>query len=100
MDPIALNAYRAFKNVTEPPSVDAPETGEASFGEMLNGAVRQLERLQGNADAAMLKMATGQPVELHEAMLAVEQANLGFQVALQVRSKIIEAYQEVMRTQV
>ena len=47
-----------------------------------------------------MKLATGQPVDIHEVMLNTEQASLGFSMALQVRNKLIDAYQEVMRMSV
>ena len=55
---------------------------------------------QKNADALAMQVATGQPVELHEAIIAMEQADLSLRMAMQVRNKLVEAYQEVMRMQV
>ncbi len=71
-----------------------------SFGEALRQAIEQLPKLQEEADAAARELATGGEIELHDAMLALEKASLGFQLALTVRNKVVEAYQEVMRTQV
>jgi flagellar hook-basal body complex protein FliE len=71
-----------------------------SFGEALRQAIEQLPKLQEEADAAARELATGGEIELHDAMLALEKASLGFQLALTVRNKVVEAYQEVMRTQI
>lgn len=79
----------------------SPATEPAqSFGEALRQAIEQLPKLQEEADAAARELATGGEIELHDAMLALEKASLGFQLALTVRNKVVEAYQEVMRTQI
>ena len=69
----------------------------ADFGSMLKDAVGSLSSLGAQADASSLKLATGEPVDIHEVMLNTEQASLGFQVALQVRNKLVDAYSEIMR---
>lgn len=71
-----------------------------SFGKYLEQAVDNLNTLQNEADTMVNKLAAGEPVELHQVALAVEQSSLAFQLALQVRNKLVEAYQEVMRMQV
>ncbi|MCL5256741.1 MAG: flagellar hook-basal body complex protein FliE [Chloroflexi bacterium] len=71
-----------------------------SFGKYLEQAVSNLNSLQNQADTMVNKLATGEPVELHQVALAVEQSSLAFQLALQVRNKLVEAYQEVMRMQI
>jgi flagellar hook-basal body complex protein FliE len=72
----------------------------ADFGSALKDAVGALGDLSAQADASTMKLATGQPVDIHEVMLNTEQASLGFSMALQVRNKLIDAYQEVMRMSV
>jgi flagellar hook-basal body complex protein FliE len=69
----------------------------ADFGSMLKQAIGALGNLGAQADASSVKLATGQPVDVHQVMLDTEQASLGFQVALQVRNKLVDAYSEVMR---
>jgi flagellar hook-basal body complex protein FliE len=69
----------------------------ADFGSALKQAVGALGELSAKADASSLSMAKGEPIDIHEVMLNTEQASLGFSLALQVRNKLIDAYQEVMR---
>ena len=76
------------------------KAGAGSFGQTLTDALSKLNDLQTQADDATTKLATGQPVELHDVMTAVEQASIAFELTLQVRNKLMEAYQEIMRTQV
>jgi flagellar hook-basal body complex protein FliE len=70
------------------------------FGKALTEAISSLDRLQQEADAGSLALASGEPVELHEVMLAQERASLSFELAVQVRNKLVEAYQDIMRMQV
>jgi flagellar hook-basal body complex protein FliE len=69
------------------------------FGQALASAVGSLDRVQQEANASSLQLAAGEPVELHEVMLAQDRASLQFQLAVQVRNKLVEAYQDVMRMQ-
>jgi flagellar hook-basal body complex protein FliE len=69
----------------------------ADFSEALKEAVGALGELNAQADASTLKLATGSQVDIHEVMLNMEQASLGLQAALQVRNKLVDAYQEIMR---
>lgn len=71
----------------------AAPPGRPGFDAMID----KLGALQQRADQAVQAVATGQPLEIHRAVLAVEEANLGLRLALQVRNRAIEAYQEVMR---
>ncbi len=70
------------------------------FGKLFTDLVSRLSTLQTEADRLAQGLAAGEPVDIHEVMLALEKANLGVQLALQLRNKVIEAYQEVMRLQV
>ncbi len=70
------------------------------FGDALVDAVETLDRLQKEPEEQGMKLAAGEPVELHDVMLAQDRASLGFQLAVQVRNKLVEAYQDVMRMQI
>jgi flagellar hook-basal body complex protein FliE len=87
-------------NTGATPSIDGPGTAANSFSKLLSDAVGQIDQLQKGADLNVQKLATGQDVDMHDVTISVEQANLGFQLGVQVRNKLIEAYQEVMRMQV
>src|SRR5215467_3106196 len=75
-----------------------PKSG--GFGQALSHAITNLNETQNAADDASARMAAGDPIDLHEVMLARETASLHFQLAVQVRNKLVEAYQDVMRMQV
>jgi flagellar hook-basal body complex protein FliE len=72
----------------------------ADFGSALKQAVGSLQQLGSQADSAALSLAKGDPIDIHEVMLANEQASLGFSMALQVRNKLVDAYTEIMRMSV
>jgi len=71
-----------------------------SFGELLQDSLAQVSTLQQEADAAIQSLATGSSTSLHDTILAVQKAELSFKLMMQVRNKIVEAYQEVLRMQV
>ncbi|MCC7353536.1 MAG: flagellar hook-basal body complex protein FliE [Anaerolineae bacterium] len=91
-----LSPLQSGTKITQP----AAKPEGASFGDLMKGAVQQLNQVQNEADVAAMQVATGQGGDLHNALITVEEASLAFQLALQVRNKAIEAYQEVMRMQV
>ncbi len=59
-----------------------------------------MNELQAEADELVNGLASGDAVEIHQAMIAMQKASTALQFTIQVRNKIIEAYQEIMRMQV
>ncbi|WP_438316743.1 flagellar hook-basal body complex protein FliE [Candidatus Caldatribacterium sp. SIUC1] len=76
----------------------APQGG--GFAEKFWQALEEVNALQKEADQAVLEVALGKEENLHRAIIALERANLALGLAVQVRNKVIEAYQEIMRMQV
>ena len=74
--------------------------GKGSFAAVLKQSLTEVNQLQQKADAAITALATGEKVSLHETMIAMEQADVSFRLMMQVRNKIVEAYQEILRMQV
>ncbi len=70
------------------------------FGEMLGNAINGLAQKEGAANSAIAKLAAGEDVDLHQVMLSMQEADIAFQIALQTRNKLVDAYQEIMRMQV
>ena len=77
----------------------ADSTGQ-SFVDALGDAFSQLNGQLNGADAAMANFAAGGSADLHTVMLQMQEASLGLKVGLQVRDRLLEAYQELMRMQV
>ena len=70
-----------------------------AFQSVLNGAIQTIESASNDATVAVQKFLSGESEELHTAALAVQKANLTFDLGLQVRNKVVDAYQEIMRMQ-
>ena len=79
---------------------EAGSSATKSFGDVLSTAIDRVDALQKQADVATEKLATGQSQNLHETMIAAEKADIALRLMIQVRNKIIDAYQEVMKMQV
>ncbi len=72
----------------------------ASFGSFLNDAISKVESFQQNSNASIERFLSGEGEELHQVALSAQRAELSFDLFLQVRNKVVAAYQEVMRMQV
>jgi flagellar hook-basal body complex protein FliE len=74
--------------------------GDGSFAATLERSLAEVNRLQQSADASITALASGGKASLHDTMIAMEQADVSFRLLMQVRNKIVDAYQEIMRMQV
>lgn len=72
-----------------------PDAAAPSFSQELNGALRQMEQLQTNAEQQVGSLLTGHNEDVHASMIAVEKADLAFGMMLQLRNKAVEAYQDI-----
>ena len=73
----------------------APTGGKAEFMDSLRNAMDQIGSLQSEADDKVAQLLNGNGQDVHSAMIAVEKANLSFQMMVQVRNKIVQAYQQI-----
>jgi flagellar hook-basal body complex protein FliE len=69
--------------------------GQSDFFETLQGAMTQVEQLHADAQGKVAGMLDGTGEDVHSAMIAVEKAGLAFEMMVQVRNKIVQAYQTV-----
>ena len=74
--------------------------GQGSFVDLIADAFGQLNTQLTSADTAMADFAAGGSADLHTVMLQMQEASLGLKVGLQVRDKLLDAYQEIMRLQI
>lgn len=82
------------------PSAPGASEGAKSFADTLKDAVNQVNTAQQAADVKMQELATGKTKNIHDVMLTTEKADISLRLMTQVRNKIIEAYQEIMKMQV
>ncbi|SFU44871.1 flagellar hook-basal body complex protein FliE [Nitrosomonas eutropha] len=82
-------------------SVVAPAVSQADFGQLLKSAVDQVNTVQQTASQLSQEFVRGnQDVELHDVMISLQKANVSFQSMIQVRNRLVTAYQEIMNIQV
>lgn len=77
------------------------ETGQGgSFADTLKGAIQTVDQLQQDSNVAIQNLATGRTDNVADVMIATEKADIALKLMVQVRNKIIDAYQEIMKMQV
>ena len=81
--------------------LDAAQSAGApdAFANLMQRGVGELNANVGAAETAMRDLASGKPVELHDVMISLERARLSVQTFVQVRNKLVESYQDLMRMQ-
>jgi len=94
--PVSLTA----PPVLAPSAPALPSTGGDAFQSVFQDAVSKVENFRMNADESVNKFLSGEGEELHTVAIKTQQAELSFDLFMQVRNKIVSAYQEVMRMQV
>lgn len=75
------------------------QTAPAPFSDLLTSAVGEVDQLQSQASAAVTGLMTGAGVDVHQAMIATQKADMAFEMALSVRNKAVQAYQQVIGMQ-
>lgn len=86
-------------------AVDAIQTGvqasgASGFKNILASAVQQVENATATADQSVNRFLTAANQELHSTILAVQKADLQFELFMQARNKVVSAYEEIMRMQI
>jgi len=74
-------------------------TGATPFAGVLKSMVQQTSELDSKASEAVTGLLNGKGVEIHDAMIATQKANMAFELTLQVRNKAVAAYQQMMGMQ-
>lgn len=98
VDRIALQALQPLQS---PFAATAPQPGAgSSFADILSNALGQVEQLQQQAASSAYDLAVGNQADVHTTMIAYEKASLALQLTIEVRNKLVEAFQELMRIQV
>ena len=79
--------------------VDGTANAGAGFGDVLKNALNQVSTLQGTADQQISTMLQGGNADMGKVMISVEKADVAFQLMMQVRNKIVTAYQDIEKMQ-
>src|ERR1039458_4642408 len=75
-------------------------SGSASFSNILGGFVQEVSDKQAAAGDAVSGLLSGKNVSLHQTMISMEEASVSFQLMVEVRNRLLDSYQELMRMQV
>jgi flagellar hook-basal body complex protein FliE len=81
------------------PAAGAP-SGSASFSNVLGGFIQEVSDKQNAASDAVAGLLGGKNVSLHQTMISMEEASVSFQLMVEVRNRLLDSYQELMRMQV
>ena len=95
-----------IKGVSGPlpmPPVNGQSTSAAlskGFGDLLAGAIGEVDKLQQEVDQSAEALAAGRSADVHNTMIALQKADVSFQLLMQIRNKVVSAYETVMRMQI
>ena len=99
--PVALSGLT--QPLWQPPveaTADAAQTGGASFGGIMERVLGSAFSSYQAAEASLRSLAVGETNNLHSVMLQMAQADLSFRMVLEIRNRLTQAYQEIMKMQV
>jgi len=101
MSPADATPLPAASARQQPQAVAPAQPAEGdSFAAMLERMVSDVNTQQNLATQAVNALQSGQNVPLHQAVIAMEEANISFQLMVEVRNRLLDAYQEIMRMQI
>ena len=93
MDAIGLVSGGSEKGFSLPSMPEPPQPAGASFSDVLHSSLERVQRLQAEADTAVEDLTLGRQTDIHSTMVAAE-------LALQIRNKLLNAYETLMRQQI
>ena len=102
MNPVSTAAAAPAVRPVESPRLagDAPGESAPAFRSLLDNAVARVDQFAQDANGAVNRFLAGEGEEVHQMVLDAQRAELAFELFLQVRNKVVQAYQEIMRMQV
>jgi len=94
-----VSSLRILPSEIESGTLDPAVASGGGFAETLRGAMDEMGHLNSQAETKVASVLEGNGTDVHSALIAVEKADLSFQLMMQVRNKIVSAYQEISRMQ-
>jgi flagellar hook-basal body complex protein FliE len=98
-----INKINGLPTPITPKSDQSPiksKEGQSDFLSTLNDFMGDVNQLQQESGESVKSLASGDITNIHDVMVAVEKASVSFELMMEIRNKVIEAYREVMRTQI
>ena len=94
-----ISSLRILPAEIQNPAAGAASASSGGFADTLRGAMDEMGELGSQAESKVAGVLAGNGTDVHSALIAVEKADLSFQLMMQVRNKIVSAYQEISRMQ-
>jgi flagellar hook-basal body complex protein FliE len=98
--PLPSTGIQMPDELTEPFGTTAAQPTSDSFSSMLGQMVSDVNTQQNISAQSVSALQSGQNIPLHQAVIAMEEANISFQLMVEVRNRMLDAYQEIMRIQI
>lgn len=99
IEPITTAMTSAMSMTNVPSLNSAPQIQSAEFGSMLTNGIQQLDASLKQADSQLQAFALGEAVSTHDVMISLEKARFSLQMAVELRNRLVESYQELTRMQ-
>ena len=96
----SINSLSTVLNSTSLKKDNNKENISSSFDTILKSSIDEVNNLQKNAQKAMTDIATGEVKDLHQAAIAIDKAEISMKMMLEIRNKALNAYKEILRTQI
>lgn len=90
----------ALQGLGKTPDVSGAAPTGPTFGQLLQHAIGEVNQAQVHAGDLSSRFAAGEPVDVHQVMIASQEASVALNLAIQVRNKLVDGYQELMRVNV
>src|SRR3989339_765042 len=98
MNTIGSTTPQSIRECSESSKIQKPgEKNVRTFEETLKGFINDVNELQQDAGKSVEKLLTGEIKDVHDVMVAVEKAGTSFELMMEIRNKMIDAYREVIR---
>jgi flagellar hook-basal body complex protein FliE len=97
-----ITSIPTLESLQTPGATPKPVAGPdaSSFGQVLMQSINDVSRLQNEADQVIKELASGRQLDIHNTMISMEKASVAFKLLMQIRNKVISAYETIMRMQV
>ncbi|MEW6732117.1 MAG: flagellar hook-basal body complex protein FliE [Acidobacteriota bacterium] len=99
---MSVNSITQLNSISNLPSTEGvvKERTRPSFASVMSDAIEALDNTQKGAEQEIARTVAGESQDIHSTIATLQMADLNFQLAVQVRNKLIGAYEEIMRMQV
>jgi flagellar hook-basal body complex protein FliE len=89
-----------FTPISFDKATESSNQGGLSFSEILDNAINKVNELQLESDTLTKEFAVGNTDNIHQVLIAAEKADVALQLTMQIRTKILDAYKEIMNMQI